>query len=154
MFYFLASPRQTIRGLRLLRAHPGFAPTQVLPDTAGGRPASATAPLSLFSCGCGKDHLLRICRDWWMRLLPAFRLYSCRACGKRVLRPRMRARPGYGSVYLRATPVKWNTASLSKALPGVLRRLGAPEAAPAKDAHAPSAQILRQLALRHSPRER
>lgn len=133
MFYFLLSPRQTLRGLRLLRAHPDFAPTQVLPGAA--------APLSLFSCACGKDHLSRIGRDWWMRVLPVFRLYSCRACGRRVLRPRMRARPGYGGVYLPAAPVKWHTASLAKALPGVLRRLGAPDSVLAKDVHAPSAPI-------------
>ena len=154
MLYFLLSPRQTLRGLRLLRAHPAFAPTQVLPGAAAERRLAAAAPLSLFDCGCGKVHLLRICRHGWMRVLPVFRLYSCRACGRRVLRPRMRARAVYGGVYLPAAPVKWDTASLAKALPGVLRRLGAPDPALAKDAHAPPAHILRQLALRHSPRER
>ncbi len=103
LLYLLVSPRQTIRGLHLLCAHPGFAPTQVLP---GSDRAACELALRLFGCGCGKDHLVRVFRQRWMRLLPVLRLYACRACGQRVLRPRMRARPGYGGVYLPAAPLK------------------------------------------------
>ena len=57
-------------------------------------------PLRLFGCGCGKAHLQRMARSWWMRLLPGFRLYLCVRCLQLVLRPRMRQRHVYSAPYL------------------------------------------------------
>jgi hypothetical protein len=65
-----------------------------------GRPdAYAPPPLRVFGCGCGKRHLQRIERTWWMRLLPAFALYQCLGCGRRVLRFRMRPQHAYSAPY-------------------------------------------------------
>jgi hypothetical protein len=41
-----------------------------------------------------------------MRVLPLLRLYVCLECRRRVLRPRMQARSGYGAVYLPARPLR------------------------------------------------
>lgn len=37
--------------------------------------------MKLTVCGCGTEHLERIERSWWMRLLfPGRRLYYCNVC--------------------------------------------------------------------------
>lgn len=50
--------------------------------------------MKLTSCRCGMEHLERIERSWWMRLLfPGRRLYYCSACrSKRLIRKVMVAR--------------------------------------------------------------
>src|SRR4051812_17535193 len=70
---------------------PEFAETAPLHEAVYlGRPdAFAPPPLRVFGCGCGKAHLQRIERSWWMRLLPTFALYQCLSCARRVLRPRV-----------------------------------------------------------------
>lgn len=41
---------------------------------------------NLFSaCPCGIDHLKRMRRSTWMRMLPWLRLYRCDNCGKHQL---------------------------------------------------------------------
>ena len=80
-----------------------FAETQRLPESLYlGRVLSPRRRPRLFSCGCGcgTDHLVRVKRAAWMRLVPRFRLYQCRTCGTRVFRPRLKHRLGYGAVYL------------------------------------------------------
>jgi hypothetical protein len=85
--------------------HADFADTQRLTQNAYlGRPLNpAHLELCVFSCGCGcgKDHLLRIPRSFWMRLLPLFRLYRCGRCFQRVLRTRIRQRHVYSATIAR-----------------------------------------------------
>ena len=83
---------------------PEFAETAPLHEAVYlGRPdAFAPPPLRMFTCGCGKAHLQRIERSWWMRLFPGFALYQCLRCARRVLRPRVRPQHGYAAPYPRA----------------------------------------------------
>jgi hypothetical protein len=83
-------------------ARSDFADTEVLPARKG--PGASQGPC-WFGCGCGAERLVRVPRAGWMRVLPLMRLYVCLECRRRVLRPRMRARSGYGSVYLPARPL-------------------------------------------------
>lgn len=50
--------------------------------------------MKLTICRCGTEHLERIERSWWMRLLfPGRRLYYCSACrSKRLIRKVLVAR--------------------------------------------------------------
>lgn len=73
---------------------------QDLPLARRGRADTGAPVLRLFGCGCGRNHLQRIRRSAWMRLLPLLRLYQCLLCGRCVLRPRMRQRPGYSAAFL------------------------------------------------------
>lgn len=88
---------------------PEFAETAPLHEAVYlGRPdAFAPPPMRLFGCGCGKAHLQRIQRSWWMHLLPSFALYQCLRCSRRVLRVRVRPQHPYSAPYpfLPARPV-------------------------------------------------
>ena len=87
-----------------------FADTKRLPEAAYLGRCLRPGPLKAFGCGCGSDgaKLVRIGRSPWMRLLPLFRLYQCLACGRRVLRTRMRQRVAYGIgvVYMPPAPLQ------------------------------------------------
>lgn len=50
--------------------------------------------MKLTICECGTEHLERIERSWWMRLIfPGRRLYYCSACrSKRLIRKVLLAR--------------------------------------------------------------
>ena len=89
-----------------------FAETQRLSEWAYlGRHLRAEQPLRLFGCACADAKLVRIGRSRWMRLVAAFRLYRCLACGARVFRSRFRQRGVYGAVYLRPSPLPAATVS-------------------------------------------
>jgi hypothetical protein len=88
---------------------PAFADTQ--PCDVTKNCASGNDPLRLFRCGCESSRLARIRRKSWMRLLPYFRLYKCRECGSRVLRPRIQVDSyvvhGYlPAFYRRSAPIQ------------------------------------------------
>jgi len=92
-----------------------FADTETLPGRHAV-PHEPGAPLRWFSCGCGEDHLVRLHRARWMRLLPLLRLYLCAACRRHVLHLRIARRSGYGAVYLPAPPLRAQPQGMLKLL--------------------------------------
>jgi hypothetical protein len=78
--------------VRLISKEPeqgaAFADTQ--PSGAMKRRVPENDRVRMFACGCESSRLARIPRKPWMRLLPYLRLYKCRDCGVRVLRPRLK----------------------------------------------------------------
>jgi hypothetical protein len=81
------------------------------------------APQKFWDCGCGGAQLVRISRATWMRLIPGTGQYYCRCCGSAVLRPKLRQRVPYESVYLAAPPLRCDRDSIDKIVVGALDRL-------------------------------
>ncbi len=76
--------------------HGDFARTEIAADRDDRAPARETPPqLRPFACGCGTQHLQRMRRSTWMRLVFGFRLYLCLRCGAHVFRLRTGQRPYY-----------------------------------------------------------
>jgi hypothetical protein len=64
--------------------------TDTMPMYGSIRSSGKAAAFAMFTCRCETPTLYRVQRAFWMRFVPAMRLYVCRNCGTRVLRRRMR----------------------------------------------------------------
>jgi hypothetical protein len=66
-----------------------------MPMYGSTRSSGKGAAFAMFTCRCETPTLYRVQRAFWMRFVPAMRLYVCRNCGTRVLRRRMPAEPSH-----------------------------------------------------------